>query len=250
MSATLRILLRKEWRQLVASKQALAVGLLLPAFMLGLLPFLVSSAPAPAGPTDPEHAMPDAMSFGMFAEVSDDPRRIALVLMSQMIAIVGLVLPTMFATHLLITERERRTLELLIALPVRLQDVLRAKMIAVLAATAMGTLPLLLFDMVLLPARGVATVGEVLALPVLLVCVLAYSTAVALLLALLAKDFRTANNLGGALLAPTIIVTVVLVVVLPGGAWRPLCLGLIYLAAAAIVMHFALRASTFEKLLR
>jgi ABC-type Na+ efflux pump permease subunit len=250
VSPTLRILLRKEWRQLVASKQALAVGFLLPALMLGALPYLVSSIPRSDAPPDPSRALPPSMSFGMFAEIEDDPRRLALVVMSQMIVIVGLVLPTMFATHLLITERERRTLELLIALPVRIQDVLLAKMIAVLGATALGALPLLAVDMVLLPMRGVATVGEVLALPFLLVCVLAYATATALLLALLAKDFRTANNLGGALLAPSIIVTSVLILVLPGGAARPLLLGLLFLAAAGVVARVALRASTFEKLLR
>ena len=71
----------------------------------------------------------------------------------------------------------------------------------------------------------------------------------ALLMSLLAKDFRTANNIGGALLAPTIIVTLIGGMLLPGGAVRPLVIAIVYTIAAALVMRHALRTVTFERLL-
>ncbi len=243
------ILFRKEWRQLTASKSAMATSVLVPIFLLGIIPQIMGAAVAHPNPAK-NGQLPQALNIGLFHEIDQDPKRLPVALLPLFVCVVGLVLPSMMATHLLINEREQRTLELLVALPVRIEQVLKAKLFAVLAATLCFTVPILAVDMVVLPLRGAARVQDLIALPLLLACVLAYSTSVALLLGVLARDFRTANNIGGAILAPSIIVTMALGMLLPGGSIRMLGMGAVYLIAAAVAARIALRTATFERLLR
>ena len=241
-----RILFRKEWRQLLAGKSALVTGAILPLFMLGLLPLLMafdSREPPNSGPPPPE------MQFGLLGDLAADPRHLAGSMLPVFVAVVGMVLPTMMASYLLITERERRTLELLVALPVRVEQVLVAKLLATLAASSAISVPMVAFDIVALPMMDAASVEQVAALPILLVAGLTLSTALALLLSLLAKDFRTANNLAGAMLAPTILVTLVGGFLLPGGIVRPIGIAVVYTIVAALVMRHAVKTVTFERLL-
>lgn len=243
-----RVLFRKEWRQLVAGKSALATGAILPIVMLGVVPMVMGSATAHA-PLESDRPLPPSMQFGLFGDLSSNPRHFAGSLLPIMVAIVGMVLPTMMASYLLITERERRTLELLVALPVRIEQVLVAKLLATLAAASMMSVPMLAVDVVALPWMGAASVEQVIALPVLLVAGLALSTSTALLMSLLARDFRTANNVAGALLAPTIVLTLVGGLLLPGGVVRPLGIAVVYALVAALVLRHSLKTITFERLL-
>jgi ABC-2 type transport system permease protein len=248
MDRETRILFGKEWRQLTASRGAMATAALIPAFMLGVVPALLSLAAA--APQKPGHdELPAALRFGLFGELEGDVTRLPGAILPLMVAIAGMILPTALGTHLLITERERRTLELLVALPVRIEQVLLAKLCATLAAACALTVPLLALDVVVLPLRGAASLEQVIALPVLLVAALSLSTSIALLMALLAKDFRTANSLGGAFLAPTIVLTMLASFALPGGIVRPLVIALLYGVAALLVTRHALRTVTFERLL-
>lgn len=243
-----RVLFRKEWRQLVAGRSALATGAILPLVLLGLLPFVMSVA-AQAPPHGPSRPLDPSMQVGLLGDLSQDPRHLAGAMLPIFVAIVGMVLPTMMASYLLIAERERRTLELLVALPVRIEQVLIAKLLATLAASSMMSVPLLVVDIVALPMLGAASVEQVAGLPLLLVSGLALSTSIALLMSLLAKDFRTANNVGGALLAPTIFLTLIGGLLLPGGIVRPLVISLVYGVVALLVMRHALKTVTFERLL-
>lgn len=241
-----RILFRKEWQQLLSGKSALATGAILPVLLLGLLPFVLGTAsrtPPHGRPVDP------SMQFGLLGDLSQDPRHIAGSILPLFVAVVGMILPTMMASYLLITERERRTLELLVALPVRIEQVLLAKLLATLAASSMMSVPMLLIDIVALPLMGAASVEQVAALPVLLVAALTLSTSIALLMSLLAKDFRTANNIGGALLAPAVVFAMLGGFLLPGGIARPLGIALVYAIVAFFVMRYALKTVTFERLL-
>ena len=249
IDATLRILFRKELRQLVASKSALATGAILPVVMLGLLPAVFSFAALRAPQRPPDHPLPEGLQIGLVGELGNDPRTLAGAMLPLFVAMVGMTLPTMMASHLLITERERRTLELLVALPVRIEQVLLAKLLATLAVTAALTVPLLSIDLVVLPLVGSATLEQVVALPLVLASGLALSTSIALLMSLLARDFRTANNVAGAMLAPVIIFTMVGGLALPGGPVRSLAIALVYATIAALVMRYALRTVTFERLL-
>ena len=244
----LRILFGKEWRQLVASRSAIATGAIVPVMLLAVLPTVMGLVAR--APSDHHHdPMPEGMQFGLFGELEGGLGHFPGAVLPMFVAVVGMVLPTMMATHLLITERERRTLELLVALPVRIEQVMLAKLLATLAAASAMSVPLLLADMIVLPWIGAASLDQIVVLPVLLVAALAFSTSAALLMSLLAKDFRAANNLGGALLAPTIIGTMMLGMVLPGGVVRPLAIALVYAFLAAVVARHALKTVTFERLL-
>jgi len=108
---------------------------------------------------------------------------------------------------------------------------------------------MLIIDVIALPMLGAASVEQVVGLPVLLLAGLTLSTSIALLMSLLAKDFRTANNIGGALLAPTIVVTLIGGLLLPGGIVRPLGISVVYAIVAFFVMRHALKTVTFERLL-
>jgi ABC-2 type transport system permease protein len=112
------------------------------------------------------------------------------------------------------------------------------------------TLTLFAIDAVLLLALGIATAGYVVALLLLLLCALAYSTASALLISLLAKDFRTANNLTGAAIGPLILLSVAFMMFVPGGAWTVALLAGLYALMAIVAGVIAMRVVTFERLLR
>ncbi len=243
----LRILFRKEWRQLTSSLGTLAPAALMPILMLGVLPQIMMRIPPP----DPAKIQASRqLQFGVFGDVGTDPTRVALNFMPLLVAMAGLLAPTVMASYLLITERERRTLELLVALPVRIEQVIKAKILAVLAVTSAFTVPLLVVDLVMLRVRVGAPMSELVALPFLLVSVVAYSTALSLLLGVLSPDFRTANNLGGALILPSMILTLAVGFLVPGSLLRTVALSALYLCGAGLLARSAMRTATFERLLR
>lgn len=242
-----RILFRKEWRQLVASKAALSTGSFLPILMLGLMPLGMSLSAS--APSRSQNRLPEELNLGLLAEVDGNLHHLPGAVLPILVALVGMFVPTMIATHLIITERERRTLELLVALPVRITQVLFAKLLATLAASCAVTVPLLCFDMIALPWMGAASVEQIIALPVLLLAALVLSTSFALMMSLLSPDFRTANNVAGALLAPTMVGTMLFGLLLPGGPARAMGIAVVYLIAAALLLRHALRTVTFERLL-
>jgi ABC-type Na+ efflux pump permease subunit len=162
----------------------------------------------------------------------------------------GLIVPSVTASYILISERESRTLELLVALPVRVGQVLLAKLLALLALAGLVTLALFSIDAVLILALEVGSPGFVLALLLVLLAALGFSTTSALLVSLLARDFRTANNINGLLLGPTIVVSLVTVLAVPGPILSCLVLAGLLTAGALGCAFVAMRLVTFERLLR
>jgi hypothetical protein len=110
--------------------------------------------------------------------------------------------------------------------------------------------PLVLIDSVVIVATGIGGVGDVVGLPVLLVCVLGFSTSAALLIALIARDFRTANSVAGFILVPSLFAMMAGTALLPGGWVRPVVLGLGFAVAGVVLARIALRVVTFERLMR
>ena len=96
---------------------------------------------------------------------------------------------------------------------------------------------------------GMADVVELLGLFLLLASSTAYATSASLLVALVAKDFRTANNLAGAIIGPAIVLVMVGMLVISGDVLRPLVLALLFSLGALAIGRAALRAATFERLL-
>lgn len=245
----LKVLFKKEWRQLLRSKGALATALLLPTLILLVIPSL--QILGFESMTQQQQQLPkDVWLPPGIAALGEDPRAIIRFLMPLFITIGGLIVPMMSANYTLIAEREARTLELLVALPVSMSQVMAAKLGAIVVLTTLVTFPLFAIDAVLLLATGTAGVAYVLALFVTLVCALAFSTAGALLIGLIARDFRTGNNLNALLVVPAMLLVMGLQTALPSPALGALIAGLVMAAGAGLCAFLALKVVTFERLLR
>ncbi len=162
----------------------------------------------------------------------------------------GLIVPSVSATYTLISERESRTLELLVALPVRISQILAAKLLAIVFLSSLVTLPLFLVDLFWVLGRTTMPWGSRLLLFPVLVSAIAMSTASALLIGLLARDFRTANNVNGALLAPLLVVSLPLAIFSPSTAFACVALSVFYAIGAVVCAAVAIKGVTFERLLR
>jgi ABC-2 type transport system permease protein len=244
-------LVRKERRQLLRSRGALLSALLFPILFLLIMPLgqmYAATLPSAAASFNTDIPAGTPVPAGL-AAVADDPKALLRgLILPLFITLGGLVVPSMTATYTLIAERENRTLDLLVALPVRIGDILLAKVLVIAGAASAVTLLLFAVDAVAIVALGIGSVAYVLALLLLLLVSLAYSTASALLISLLAKDFRTANNLTGALIGPTILVCVASMIFLPGMLALWFLIGLFALLGVAALV-IALRVVTFERLL-
>jgi ABC-type Na+ efflux pump permease subunit len=150
----------------------------------------------------------------------------------------------------LVAEREQRTLELLVGLPVRIGQVLLAKLLVVALVTVGVCFALFALDAGLIISFNIAGPGYVAALGTLLLAALIYATASALLIALLARDLRTANHLATAFLLPTILLGAAVLVLVPGEYTKLLALAGLLVVGAAAALWVALRVVTFERLLR
>ena len=248
MSPQLRILLAKELRQVRRSKGALASATIVPLLLMTVTPLmqLVSLRDPLLASTlkQSSAAAPPPM-----AQFADDPAQFFVhVLLPMLLVIGGLIVPSVSATYTIVAEREKRSLELLMALPARVSDILLAKLLAMLVLALSVVLPLFALDMLVLGALGLVAAIDVVILLGLLLSALACSVAVALLLALLARDFRTANNLNGAMLGPVILAVLGLLFGVPTPLSYVL-LGALLLTSAVIALQIGLRWLTFERYL-
>ena len=235
------VLLAKELHQAIRSKGALMTSLLAPVGMLLLAPAqLVLSA---------RHASPAAIY------------EISHVELPLFTVICGLVVPSLAAVYIFVNERERRTLELLLASPVRVQDIFAAKLAAAFLLSVGVTIPLYAIQSGVVLWQGIDDVGDVAVRLVVLVAALGCSLGFALLMALLARDFRTTNNLTGALLLPMVFLTLAILqvtrVTVFGLTWtipvpladRPALMAAIMVGVGIVAAATALRYVTFERYL-
>ena len=248
LSPTVRVLVRKELRQVRRSKGALASATLLPLFLMTGMPlgqlFVMRAAAAGGEPVQANGPLPPGM-----AEVGNDPvQMLVRVMLPLFLALGGLMVPSVSASYTIVAEREKRSLELVMALPARVGDILVAKLVAMLALAIVVVLPLFAIDMAVLLALGLIGPLRVAALLALVLAALACSVGVALLLALLARDFRTANNLNGAFAGPLIVLMMAVLFLLPS-PWSYLVLGVVLVALTAGTLQVGLRWLTFERYL-
>ena len=241
------ILFRKEWRQLLRSKGAMLSALLLPTLLLLVIPGTQILGPSAAEGVN----LPTGVNLPPGLEtLSQDPKAMGRFMLPLFVTLAGLIVPMMGASYMVITEREAKTLELLVALPVSIQQILTAKFLALVVIASMVTLPLLGVDGGLLYATGQGSALFAVALVALLVASITLSVCGAFLISLLAKDFRTANNLNGIIVVPVLMVTLGLTALTPGPTWTALILAGLEALGAAGVLFIALRVVTFERLLR
>lgn len=240
-SHEVRVVLAKELRQALRSRGALVTGLLVPIGMLLLAPAqLVFSG---------RHSGPAALF------------EITHLELPLFTVICGLVVPSLAAVYIFVNERERRSLELLLALPVRVRDIFVAKLAAAFALSVAVTLPLYAIQSGVVLWQAIDDFQGVATRLMLLMAALGCSLGYALLIALFARDFRTTSNLTGALLLPMVFVTLTLLqisaVTLLGHTWtipvaipdRPILVAAIMLTVGIAAAAGALRYVTFERFL-
>ncbi|MDQ6773337.1 MAG: ABC transporter permease [Candidatus Dormibacteraeota bacterium] len=239
-----RWLYLKELRQLRRSRTALLTGAFLALMLVVIAPMsqLTAAQPGSGRPLPVPASLPGLAGL-------HGARDIFLYLSLPVFFVLGgLLTPSVTANFTVVSERERRTLELLVSLPVSVADILYAKLAANLTAAAATLLPLFAIDavgMLMLTRVGPAYVASAL---LLLLAALAASVGVSLLLSLLARDFRTSNNLGGAFVIPTMLLTVAVEVLVPG-LGRFLVLSSLMLLLGAGAFLAGARWLTFERYL-
>jgi ABC-type Na+ efflux pump permease subunit len=245
-SRPVRVLLRKELRQFLRSRQALVTGLLLPALIMVVAPLVQLLAAAGGSAMHGSAALPAGVPGMSGLSHLDD--LFLYVTFPLFFVLAGLMTPSLAATHTVISERERRSIELLVALPVSVTDILTAKTAANLLVASATLLPLFVVDAAAVLALTQAGVLYVFAALLLVLCALTASIGISLLLALVARDFRTANNLNGFFVVPTMIMTGLCVTLVPG-LWRFVVLSLLMLALGSLAYLIAVRWLTFERYL-
>jgi ABC-type transport system involved in multi-copper enzyme maturation permease subunit len=242
-ASAIRALLWKELRQVGRNRTALLTATFLPFIILFVAPIQILLQIRLVG----ARGLPTSVPLPGF-DASDPMQFLLGVVYPLLFVIGGLLLPSLTTSYAIVAERERRSLELLVSLPVSVSEILAAKLLMVLVVTALVGLPYLAVVFALLLTLGVASWSTIPALLAPFVAAVICSTAMSLLLTLLARDFRSANNLNGALFVPVIFVSVATLILVGGGA-RTYVLSLILLVVAAITLVIAKRWVTFERYL-
>jgi ABC-2 type transport system permease protein len=241
---SVRILLGKELRQLGRSRGALVSATLLPLLLLVVVPIpqLVTLRSVPLNIPDLPGGGPPGLQSLRGADA------FVLLLYPLFVTICGMIVPSLAASYTIVTERERRTLELLVALPVRLSQILVAKLLSILILGIVVTVPPFAVTATLVVILGAASSAEMALVLVPLGAAVVCSTCMSLLLTLLARDFRTANNVNGVLFFPVLIVAAGILVGV-GGSARLLVLGAALLVIGGVAILAGARWITFERYL-
>ncbi len=249
MPNDLRVLFRKEIAQLLRSRAALWTSITIPFFLLVVAPLSEFLSI-----TEQRSVWMERFAMNMpvpgLRDALMSPLSAVKWVFPLLVSLGGLLVPAITAVHTVISERDNRTLELLAALPVKLSHILLAKLGTILIFCAIVSAVLLTIDALVLVPRGLVSVGYMLSAYALAVCSMAYSATASLLTTLLAKDFRTANNINGMLLAPMILIATIVLSLVPGESARTLALAATFLAIGALALLVAVRIVSFERLLK
>jgi ABC-type transport system involved in multi-copper enzyme maturation permease subunit len=241
------LLFWKEVRQLTRNQSAMLTGLFLPATLVVLAPVLALLASRTPGYRSVK--VPDLTArLPGFSDIHGAQDFFLYVTIPVLIVVAALLTPTLTAAHVLVTERERRSLELLLALPVTVGDVLAAKLIANAATAVASMVPMFFVDAIVimfLTGMGPLYIGLSLAL---LLSTLVAATGGCLLLALVARDMRTATYLSASIAVPGMVVTALAIVFSPGLLRFPV-LALLMLALGGTAFYAGTRWLTLERYL-
>jgi len=244
--STIRSLLWKETRQLGRNRTAMLTAAMLPFIILFFAPIQLLVAMHFGGSPGLEELRNSPLPG--FADVTEPSQLIVQFFYPMLLVMGGLLLPSLTTTYAIVAERERRSLELLISLPVTVAEILAAKLLAVLAVTALIGLPYVAIVLTLLLILGIAGAATIPALLAPFLAAVACSICISLLLTLLARDFRTANNLSGAFVVPALLLTVGTLGAV-GGPARTYVVAVILLALGALALVAALRWVSVERYL-
>jgi ABC-type Na+ efflux pump permease subunit len=242
-----QLLFWKEVRQLTRNTAAMLSSLLMPAVLIVLAPVLALLASRTEPYRDIQVPRLTASLPG-FDVVHDGEGYFLYITLPFLFVIAALLTPILAGIHTLIVERERRSLELLMALPVLVGDILAAKLAAILATAVATIVPMFVVDAVVIVSLTGAGMAYVVASLFLIVATLVAAVSASLLMALMARDLRSATSLGGMLSVPPLLLTGLCVVFVPG-LGRFVVLGLLMLGLGCASLYGGLRWLTSEQYL-
>jgi ABC-type transport system involved in multi-copper enzyme maturation permease subunit len=236
-----RALAWKEVRQLSRSKTAIVTGIIPPTVTLVLAPaFQLLYLLAHVRPVIPP-ILPGLVGLHGLRDL------FLYVTFPLSIVLAGLLTPSLATSYTVVIERERRSIDLLMSLPVTVADILTAK-IATNMVTAVAIVPFFALDLVAVLLLTGAGLTYVLAALLLLLSALVAAVGVSLFVALLARDSRTSDNLRAIYGLPTLALAVLCVGLTPG-LWRFVVLAVAMLLMGSIAFYAGLRWLTFERYL-
>ncbi len=243
MSKELRVLFGKEWKQAVRNRGAVLTAVLFPVLFLLVVPAAQAFAASQGIATSNISAanLPPGLS-------NTSPQAMFTQLMFPMFLVIGgLVVPSVAASYTVVSEREKRTIDLLTALPISLGQIIAAKVGAISALGVIITVPLALIDCALMLALGLADPLLIGGYLFELVAALVFSVASAVATALVAKDFRASNNISGLFMGPMILLTIGFSMLLPWGLYRLFLHGALLLALGVSILFVALKMVSIER---
>ena len=250
--ADTRLLWGKEVQQLTRSWYAMLSSLVVPAALVVVGPVFAVVTDyyrdyyKPVG-TRPGVTVPqEALSLPGFSSIHSAQDYFLYVLLPVLFVLGALLTPVLTALQSLIGERERRSLELIMALPVVVDDIVAAKMAANVSVALATILPMFAVDVIVL--RAVAQVGWdfVIWAAVLLLGSITSSVGASILLALIARDLRTAMSSAGLMIAVPLSLTGLCVALVPG-VGRFAVLGVLLFALGIGSVYGGLRWLTYER---
>lgn len=241
----IQLLFWKEVRQLTRNTAAMLTSLFLPAVLVVLAPILALLA-SRTQPYRELQVPPLTQTLPGFDLVRDGQGYFLYITLPFLFVLAALLTPILASIHTLIVERERRSLELLMALPVVVGDILAAKLAAIMATAIATIVPMFLLDAVVIVSLTGAGTAYVVGVLFLLVTTLVAAVSCSLLIALLARDLRTATSLGGMLAVPPLLLTGLCVVFVPG-LGRFAVLGLLMLGLGCGGLYAGLNWLTSER---
>ena len=248
--SAVRALMRKELRQTRRSRGAVASSALLPILLMLLVPLgqlaafssiATETAPIPGSPGS-------AVNAALLARFARPVDVYTGVLLPLFVAMTGVVVPSVATAYAVVAERERRSLDLLMALPVSVAEVLVAKVLTIFLVSSGVVLPLFAIQSTALLVAGVSDVWGVAARLLVLLGSFTCSVGVTFVITIVARDYRTANNLSGLQIGPVVLLTPLLLLLIPGFAGMA-ALAAVLGAIGVLALLIAWRWITFERYL-
>jgi ABC-type transport system involved in multi-copper enzyme maturation permease subunit len=240
MRARIRCLFRKEIKQVMRSRKTIIAAAMVPALMLvfvtagDILTLKLGFGKHPIYLLSSAHAVSGAFLLRNYT-------------LPVLVTISGMVTPSIVMGDLLWGERERRTMELLVALPITVMDMVLAKLAAVLLFAVTVTVPLFAVNVVIVSLTGYGSASQTMALVELMLAAIGYSAISALLITLLTGEARAANIVSGLILGPIIPVEGLILSGLHGLAGILVCASALA-AVGAIFLLWSTRLLSWERL--
>jgi ABC-2 type transport system permease protein len=124
-----RAVIRKEWLDLSRNRVVMTTLVALPALLTGMSCFMMVTGVRESHPQDPSKVPSHLL------KLSSDPKEAGLLLLVHsalmMFSMVPVILPAIMAAHSILNEKLSRSLEPLLATPIRTWELLLGKMYAI-----------------------------------------------------------------------------------------------------------------------